>query len=732
MDCICGSTTGGLGLLGLYIKENNVDLVRQTLETITEYCQGPCHENQTCIAKHESNGIDIIIALIVNSINPLGENRLDLVLDLKNNASKLLLAIMESRHDSENAEKILYKMRPTELVEVMKEAFARGIDDDVNLDNIGERIKPRDVGHNIYILAHQLARHNKVLQQSLKPSLVLENDSDEAIQYYAKHTAQIEIVRHDRSMEQIVFPVPNICEYLTEESKTRVFTSTERDDQGSKVNDFFQQFDDLYNEMRWQKKIRKNKVLFWFSRHISLWGNISFYLACMLNLTVCAFYPFGDDGDEGTLSLFWNFFLWVALGVSAALLPVLPRQWGIVSFLICLILRAIYTLGLTPALFLLGSVNLFNKLVFLVSFVGNQGTFARGYKAVVMDWLFICHLGYAFICVLGLFVHEFFYSFLLIDLVFREETLLNVIKSVTRNGRSIIFTAILALFLVYFFSIIGFIFFKDDFRMEVDPLHTGRPDLPCEDKAVGSATQESCLASPSKSLADENNGIERVCDTLRMCIVTVLNQGLRNGGGVGDILRKPSKEDPLFAARVIYDLLFFFIVIIIVLNLIFGVIIDTFADLRSEKQRKEEILKTSCFICGLERDKFDNKTVSFEEHIKSEHNLWHYFYFLVLVRVKDPTEYTGPESYVAQMIAEKNLDWFPRMRAMSLDSNEGDNEQNEIRSLQEKLDNTATLVSQLSSQLSELKEQMTEQRKNKQRLGFLGTSQLNHHHIPTV
>lgn len=41
-------------------------------------------------------------------------------------------------------------------------------------------------------------------------------------------------------------------------------------------------------------------------------------------------------------------------------------------------------------------------------------------------------------------------------------------------------------------------------------------------------------------------------------------------------------------------------VIIIVLNLIFGVIIDTFADLRSEKQKKEEILKTTCFICGEE------------------------------------------------------------------------------------------------------------------------------------
>lgn len=135
----------------------------------------------------------------------------------------------------------------------------------------------------------------------------------------------------------------------------------------------------------------------------------------------------------------------------------------------------------------------------------------------------------------------------------------------------------------------------------------------------------------------------------------------------------------MFPARVVYDLLFYFIVIIIVLNLIFGVIIDTFADLRSEKQKKEEILKTTCFICcechgrthhaeqricspgtcvltGLERDKFDNKTVSFEEHIKLEHNIWNYLYFIVLLREKNKTDYTGPESYVAHMIKARSPD----------------------------------------------------------------------------
>lgn len=43
-----------------------------------------------------------------------------------------------------------------------------------------------------------------------------------------------------------------------------------------------------------------------------------------------------------------------------------------------------------------------------------------------------------------------------------------MIKSVTRNGRSIVLTAVLALILVYLFSIVGYIFFKDDFILEVD------------------------------------------------------------------------------------------------------------------------------------------------------------------------------------------------------------------------------------------------------------------------
>ena len=48
------------------------------------------------------------------------------------------------------------------------------------------------------------------------------------------------------------------------------------------------------------------------------------------------------------------------------------------------------------------------------------------------------------------------------------------------------------------------------------------------------------LVVADESAAETDDGKERHCDSLIMCIVTTLNEGLRNGGGIGDVLRKPS------------------------------------------------------------------------------------------------------------------------------------------------------------------------------------------------
>lgn len=102
------------------------------------------------------------------------------------------------------------------------------------------------------------------------------------------------------------------------------------------------------------------------------------------------------------------------------------------------------------------------------------------------------------------------------------------------------------------FSIIGYIFFKDDFLVPVDDEIVIESDA----KIFGSHMKQNadgepiiidqCSRPDSEISKNEGGGggerKERACDSLVMCILTTLNQGLRNGGGIGDILRAPSSS----------------------------------------------------------------------------------------------------------------------------------------------------------------------------------------------
>ncbi|KAK5964841.1 hypothetical protein GCK32_011469, partial [Trichostrongylus colubriformis] len=542
---VCGSTKGSLGVFG-EIGEHNFSLITQTLATLTEFCQGPCHENQNTMAMQE-NGLNIIISLVLNDIKPLADDHMELALEIKSQASKLLLAIMESRHDSENAERVLQNMDntdggPSQLVHALTQAYemahskqyeivqmrrellqranlqdsstsvvsplikTEGVTlPEISVDSSGtvsihddskvylkyvtddaSTVDPKEVGHNIYILAHQLSRHSPELAQCLNPDDDKKSvQTRNALEFYKRHTAQIEIVRQDRTLERVVFPIHEICSFLTKETKQNVYNNTERDNQ------------------------------------------------------------------------------------------------------------------------------LVNKCVHLVAYGSNKGLEDKSWAVRISDGELHYHICYLIICFLGLTVHPMLYCLLLFDIVASEETLRNVISSVTRNWQSIILTGLLALILVYIFSIVGYTFFQKDFALEVDPLD----DEPVATVFTKDPTPDTCSADGGCPLPvpieekkeDKSDGKlfhdKKIpsCSTLRMCIITTLNWGLRNGGGIGDVLRNIGPDEKLFYYRIIYDLSFYVVLIVITLNLIFGVIIDTFGDLRTEKNDKEDILKNTCFICGLER-----------------------------------------------------------------------------------------------------------------------------------
>lgn len=93
-------------------------------------------------------------------------------------------------------------------------------------------------------------------------------------------------------MERVVFPIHEICSYLTPETKQNVFVNTERDAQGSKVQDFFNGWEAMYEEMKWQKKLQDRMLLSASTKRLRFWGKMAFYNAILVNIIVALNYPF--------------------------------------------------------------------------------------------------------------------------------------------------------------------------------------------------------------------------------------------------------------------------------------------------------------------------------------------------------------------------------------------------------------------------------------------------------
>ena len=62
--------------------------------------------------------------------------------------------------------------------------------------------------------------------------------------------------------------------------------------------------------------------------------------------------------------------------------------------------------------------------------------------------------------------------------------------------------------------------------------------------------------------------------------------------------------------------------------------------------------------------------------------MWNYLFYIAYVREKEPTEYTGIESYVADQLARKEILWFPFNKALCL---KGDAKEIEKQKTQETL-----------------------------------------------
>ena len=120
---------------------------------------------------------------------------------------------------------------------------------------------------------------------------------------------------------------------------------------------------------------------------------------------------------------------------------------------------------------------------------------------------------------------------------------------------------------------------------------------------------------------------EITCDSVWVCFTQTFNEGIRQGGGIGDVLNRYNQANSKYYATWILVVTFFIIINVIFLNIIFGIIIDTFSELRDHERERLYDETENCFVCGVDRTEFCKMNDDFDKHLKEEHNLWHYVFF---------------------------------------------------------------------------------------------------------
>eukprot|EP00760_Papus_ankaliazontas_P008757 PhM_4_TR13920/c0_g1_i1/m.70620/K04958/ITPR1; inositol 1,4,5-triphosphate receptor type 1 len=659
-----------------HIDEVTFSCASQGLDTLTELCQGPCVGNQEVLVEY--NMASVVCDLLTNETL---QSRLDQEMqdELLQKGIIMLLSMTEGINmQSKVPERLFNQAMFEQLIERMNKNWITGhiahinrtngrawrdVKDgppDFNVPNCdAEKDEFSDeltLGFSIFVFLVTVARYDKSkqLQELLRRQM--------SYKYFYEHTGQIEIAR-DGQLERVFYRIPKASAFLQEPTKEDVQIEVKRDTPAVKIQDFFG---------RWADLIQETEIYFNASKATSLriFINKGKYLAdasLILSIVISTFLMVqmhrkhsstNEYMSDGAYTVFeamsafqvfmelWLYFGWIALRGRVLIGQYIAKQLGK--------LAQVRDKDNQKYGELLAKYDVYLKWY-------NSGTkqdlsrFNRAVHAggiLLRNSEFYVSTLFAAAAPMGLLVHPIFFSVQIFRVIQRSDSLQNVIKAVTLKWVDLLTTSALGAVVIFLFSMVSFYYFDDKYYDA-----NANPDL----------------------------GEGFVCQTLARCFALNVIYGLRQGGGIGDVLQHPNWQASTgtIASRLIFDFLFWLVMIIIFLNIIFGIILDTFADLRDRKQDRDKDKRTVCFICGIEAFEFDKYSGGFSNHYHEDHNMWRYLSFRHYLIRKRATDHTGQETYVNNLCDRKDVSFFPQEQAMCLigltETEAQEEEQRELR-----------------------------------------------------
>ena len=240
---------------------------------------------------------------------------------------------------------------------------------------------------------------------------------------------------------------------------------------------------------------------------------------------------------------------------------------------------------------------------------------------------------------------EIVYAFLLLSIITLNTTLKGITVSIKVKGPELGASFLLLIFIVYFYSNLGFFYLNDNFAADI-----------------------------------ENDVPDNYCLCLSFCFMTNFDAGIRARGGAADQMIRISFErnTELYITRLFYDITYFLICIIIMIDLVFGIILGTFSEMREEERICDNDKINHCFLCHITREIIEKKNEGFQFHREKRHNLWIYVDYMIFLKFSSPHNLNASNFFARESLDNKNISFLPSYKDNFNDEDEkGEKEKEE-------------------------------------------------------
>eukprot|EP00045_Choanoeca_perplexa_P018056 m.276491 g.276491 ORF g.276491 m.276491 type:complete len:2614 (+) comp17698_c0_seq3:125-7966(+) len=667
------------------ITLDSIEIIIQTVETLVEFAQG-CPDNQRCI--FDARVTDDINSILrspelrtIEEMDPEDKSEHDMkpedVLSAQEKVAHLLLACgnlvlsmmensdEETRETAQEIEDTLDIKRVFETLYRYGHLQDQGVEWVTDEDNDEDPVTATEIAYayfNILLRLQDFTGQDYRTSKEHHPSKASQEDKD-IYDAMSERAVSIEILRDGKLHK--VHILNQWKDAIRSEVKHQLVWEVDRSSPSNRLHDFVDRCKNIMADIQYQRRMEGWSTVTWtISKFSRTWANLMLLMTIIINIFILATWKapvsWADPEPEYSIS-------WYDEGLAIM---------GTIHIVFTLLVATAYFL-LNPPSFSAAIQSIFGDEdtiqatypTFMATSLTELLDDSPGTKTSPFSLMFLYHVALIVFSILGVFYHGYFYCFALFHIVVGNAILVRVIRAVTQNSKSLLWLAVLLVIVIYVYSLISFAFLRKSF-----------------DEAEGA-----------------------YCQTAFQCFITSLRLGLISGGGLGEALPAETMSFVEPAVKTIFDLSYFIIVTIIGLNLVFGVIVDTFSELRDEAHEINEARNSECFISGLKADEFERYGNGFGPHVNHEQNMWHYLAFFLHLAEKDETEYTSHESYVAEYFNQGEIKFFPQNRAMAL---RRDDEQG----LEERLSNVETTMQEVLDRITGMMDERSQRKKALKRM----------------